>query len=318
MRKFLSKTIPDRNEGNVGDIAKVGDRYYRKTKAGMWSLVFDKNLARNVHDLYVKQKLPMRTVSKELGIKHGHLQNFLNKVGWMRTHYGNTKYNYNEALQEKEQIENLTTKGYTIFEIAVSLSLTPKSVRAVQEYLGRVKSQSNSRLTYEAQKSSGRFSFHHKRAWNRLLSVDPQQLTYPQYKKAAYKLMYQMLHKYRHLYPNLKKRDSNDQYDHMISVFSAYYVWSDRYQNYIKRDKVLPLWVLSHPENLQILTLKHNRSKNTRNHQTFKQLRSKIQYAKTRGVRIKLYSEKDTVTLTRKQQREFIKETRGDVYKTKT
>ncbi len=83
-------------------------------------------------------------------------------------------------------------------------------------------------------------------------------MSYDEYKKTAYKLTRSVMRLYGEYVPDADKWSRQFHVDHMFSVFSGYFVWSDARQKLVQRDKPMPLVELCHPANLNVIYYKAN------------------------------------------------------------
>lgn len=276
-------TKPDRKHGAVGDRVLIEGRVYVKQKSGMWSLEITKSLLRKIKKLYVEQSKTLREVSKELDIPHSHVQKICNEQKWMRSHYGVKQEGLGLAVRKKRKILNLYHDGHTIPEISVTLGLRQFAVRqVVKASIPEIYTKSSSKIrsnTYKRQRNAGKFSKRHNRSWNYWITyTEPS--CYRDYVVAVRKLTSLVKHRFRDSgiikdYDLLGKEDCY-HLDHRFAIHSGYYLWSKTKKCFVERRRPIPVKVLSHPCNLEVLHGYSNCSKSNQNSITLKELKANI------------------------------------------
>lgn len=89
--------------------------------------------------------------------------------------------------------------------------------------------------------------------WHYLTKVDPNSLTFDEYKRVVRKLTHAAIKRYPKQYAHVLKRDGY-HVDHKYTILFGYYRLDVELGEFVKRNKVVSQNVLAHPENLQLLT----------------------------------------------------------------
>lgn len=89
--------------------------------------------------------------------------------------------------------------------------------------------------------------------WHYLTNVDPNTLTFDEYKRVVRKLTHAAIKRYPKRYAHVLKKE-HYHVDHKYTILFGYYKLDTVLGEFVKRNKVVSQTLLAHPENLQLLT----------------------------------------------------------------
>lgn len=284
-------SIPSDN-GRVGDRQKHNGLTYEKAKNGKWLLVRDRALRTLLTDLHGKQKKTLRQIHTETGIPHSTIQKALNDMGLMRS-----KKEYSASFKKFvdrnfDKLQRMyVEKGMTFSEIADKVK--EKTGHDYPSFMyGRHFKKRGVQTRTHAQgialattfgkrhripKGNQVFSSSAMRGWNDALEKPLKDLTPKQYKIIVQRFTKMVIKRFPHLFaPEFQRDLQPDGYhiDHMFSVSSGYYEL--RKNVYVERKCKVPLEVICHPVNLQVIHGSANVTKGSRNSFDLEELHRRI------------------------------------------
>lgn len=284
-------SIPSDN-GRVGDRQKHNGLTYEKTKNGKWLLVRDRALRTLLTDLHGKQKKTLRQIHTETGIPHSTIQKALNDMGLMRSKKAYSTEFTKFADRNLDKLKRMyIEKGMTFSEIANKVKektgrdYQPSmygryfrrlgiETRTHQEAIDLAESKG---IRYRISPGEHIFSEHSVKGWNDALEKPLRDLSPKQYKILVQRFTKMVIKRFPHLFaPEFQRYMQPNGYhiDHMFSVSSGYYEL--RKNIYVERKCKVPLEVICHPVNLQIIRGSINMTKGSRNSFDLEELHKRI------------------------------------------
>lgn len=267
--------------GSVGDKKKVNGLTYEKTGNGKWLLVRNTALRKVLHDLHVKQKKPLRTIHQETGIPHGSIQKALNDLGVMRSKKAKSAEIHAFIDKNLDKLKRMYfEKGMPFVEIAAKVK--EKTGRDYKPFMyARYFRKIGIELRDHGEAiavATGRgrrhcipkgqiiFASHSIQGWTDALEHPLKDLTPLQYKRIVQRFTGMVIKRFPHLFaPEFQRDLKPDGYhvDHMFSVSNGFYEL--RKNQYVERKCKVPLEVICHPVNLQLIHGAANMTKGSRN-----------------------------------------------------
>jgi hypothetical protein len=281
---FMKKlrVIPNRGEGCVGDLIKVGKRTYLKAPNGKWGIVVDCSLVADIRRCYVDQHMTLRetagAISDEYRLLPSSLvQQVCNQNGWMRSHYGRKEQSQTYLRKHKKPIKTLFTDyGLHLKDIAFITGVGVDTLsKFMRDYLGLSESTGRrvDRLRREQSRLQlSRLSGQQMKTWNSLLELDVDLLSFKEYKRAVRQLSDLVYRAY--CLDNHRKRSLSTHIDHIVSIHDGYWKIKDGCR--VRRDSVVPLQYMCHTNNLRLLSSEANLLKGDNSDMSIKALKSKV------------------------------------------
>lgn len=284
-------SIPSDN-GRVGDRQKHNGLTYEKTKNGKWLLVRDRALRTLLADLHGKQKKTLRQIHTETGIPHSTIQKALNDMGLMRSKKAYSTEFTKFADRNLDKLKRMyIEKGMTFSEIANKVKeKTGRDYPAFMygRYFKKLGIETRSHAEgialatlagkrHKIPKGHQVFASSAIRGWNDALEKPLKDLSPKQYKIIVQRFTKMVIKRFPHLFPPEFQRDlqpMGHHIDHMFSVSSGYYEL--RKNVYVERKCKVPLEVICHPVNLQVIHGSANVTKGSRNSFDLEELHRRI------------------------------------------
>lgn len=281
-----------KDAGSVGDQKKVNGLTYEKARNGKWLLVRNNALRKLLTDLYVKQEKTLRQIGDITGIPHSTIQKAINDFKIMRSKKEASAEFKDFAERNLEKLKRLYYEGGLTFAMIAakvkaktgrdykafmysryfrSLGLT---LRSHQESIELAEARGNRRRCVRGE---GTFSASAIKGWNDCLEKPLKDLTPKQYKILVQRFTKMVVKRFPHLFDAEFQRDlqpTGKHIDHMFSVSNGYYEL--RRNVFAERKCKVPLEVICHPVNLQLIHGKENMTKGSRNAFELNELESRI------------------------------------------
>lgn len=267
--------------GSVGDKKKVNGLTYEKTGNGKWLLVRNAALRKVLYDLHVKQKKPLRAIHQETGIPHSSIQKALNDLGVMRSKKARSaeihafidknldklkRMYFDKSMSFVEiaaKVKEKTGRDYKPFMYARYFRKLGIKLRTHQEGIDAAELKGNRRRVVRGEQI---FAASSVAGWTDALEKPLTSLTPQQYKRIVQRFTGMVIKRFPHLFAPEFQRDlkpNGYHVDHMFSVSNGFYEL--RKNQYVERKCKVPLEVICHPVNLQLLHGKANMTKGSRN-----------------------------------------------------
>ena len=272
------KKVPERDVGNVGDIAKVGARTYQKAGNGVWGLVITPSIVAQAKELYCVIGMNLREVASALclpghpNISHSTIQSLCNREGWMRSHYGQRDSNLSYLKKNKKKIIILyDNHACTLAELKYVTGLSSGISTFFSEHLNRPRKTTGTHLKKRLISCKALHTYA-RATWNRILSMDANECTYLEY-KAAIRTLTDVVYR-RFFYSEHIQRSMQNHVDHILSLRDGY--WTIKDGKRVKRKKVVPFCLMAHPENMRLVTSKINLAKGDKSIHSVTELSAKV------------------------------------------
>lgn len=251
----LQNVIP-RTSGQVGDIVEHSNGYrYEKSKNGKWKLLINRKLEKKILSLYRKGDT-LRTVAKDIGIALSTAQGVINRNGLNCGKGARAKSDREILEKNKRKIISLYRSNWSFEQLAERYGiLNYRVVGALiaNEGIQRSKGEEGRRsirLSYERGTSAAR----RKHAAAKATHSNRKSFTsFREYDRCARKLTNVILSDYAQIIDPKGIRSVETHVDHQYSIHSGWYRFSESRQEYVKRKRIVPLRVISHPANLKIM-----------------------------------------------------------------
>ena len=254
------KHLPDVLSVPVGTQVKCGKRSYTKASSGRWSVDLTPDLLKEVHQRYVVEGMTLRESKVALsieGMPKINVQKVLEDQGWMRSHYGRN------ASRDKWYAENKKAilKAHRDFGVDLRAieewSGVPLGVRLMAD--GFKQRRAGRTATLAASLSSGWLSREQVSYWNYYLSLDENQISFAEYRKAVARVSFMALRRI------CVRKAPQEHVDHKLSRYFGFYSTGSypapgKPMNF-KRARVIPIAYIAHPANLRIVSSSVNAKK---------------------------------------------------------
>ncbi len=269
------------SEGEVGEKRKVNNLTYEKSRNGKWLLVRNKALKVLLTKLHVTDGLTLRGIHTETGIPHSSIQSALNDLGIMRSKKAKSAEIHAFIDKNLDKLKRMYfEKGMSFVEIAAKVKeKTGRDYRPFMyaRYFRKlgIELRDHSEAIAVATSRGRRhcipkgqiiFASHSVRGWNDALDHPLKDLTPLQYKRIVQRFTGAVIKRFPHLFAPEFQRDLKPygyHVDHMFSVSNGFYEL--RKNQYVERKCKVPLEVICHPVNLQLIHGAANMTKGSRN-----------------------------------------------------
>jgi len=219
-----------------------------RTKSGRLSSIWTPSKKALARKLYINEEQSLRAVADVLKCAHATVQKLAEAEGWIRKRY--------VELPEKKIVLSYR-KGATCAELADQYGVSHSKIeRMLKEHEALRSKVEQRKLMVEQGKHRSRQQI--RVSIREKIRLDLSKLSYDEYKRTVYKLTRSVMGLYAEFIPNAEKWSRQYHVDHMLSVFSGYFKWSDIQQTLIRRKKPVPLEELCHPANLNVVYYKAN------------------------------------------------------------
>lgn len=241
----------------------------KRAKDGSIKKAWTHNRVRHARMLYIDMGYSIRAVAKELGLGHSTVQRLLEERGWMRTKKGAVA-DWVAIVQANEaKLRRWYEAGVPMPKMAKRLGIV--NLRRLQVWF--------TTQPYYCRWSRNRTA-QVKRA-NALIQLrvwtDPATLSDGEYTKLARRISHNVFTVWRDVIPDSDKKGPYTYHaDHRFSIFDAVFYWSKKRNRLCKRRNPVPLHIVCHPANIQMITAIANAHKGASSSVTIKQLQSDI------------------------------------------
>lgn len=272
------RSVPAKSFGQVGDSVKVGSRIYMKSANGVWGLIVDKKLVSEIRNLYCVQGLNLREVASAVSdshhvISHSLVQRVCNEQGWTRSHYGRKEASLVYLRKNKKKILRLYDKhACTLAELRYVTGV-PSLSGFFSTDLGRKRSTTGMRPIKDRLVSFQKLHPTSRGSWNRILTTNPNDLTFLEYKLLV-RLMTNIVYR-RFYHDDHTQRSMFRHVDHILSIRDGFYKMVEGSPR--KRDSVVPFKYMVHPLNMRLVSRSVNLLKGEASNHTLRQLIQKIE-----------------------------------------
>lgn len=251
---------------------------FRKTKftkrdsdgriKSMWTPALKEKARR----LYCDEKKSLSQVAVVIGCSPATVQALMNANGWMRKKPPSGTAAEQER-KKKRAISLYTKKQSSIPRIARELELSVGKVTAWLKLAGVFDAKVSMRNSYWSNPSRPQY-VQAQDTWNRSQSI-PE--SYEEYAKLVRDLSSIVWRYFKATIPNHHLVKKNEYAaDHAVSIRDGWWKWNQAKYCYVKRQKIVPPWVLAHPANLQVINWSDNIRKGGTSYTTFDQLKTMI------------------------------------------
>ena len=277
--------------------ARVGKRVvhkptgyvFEKSKNGRWAFVWEGPAADKVLRLYESGACTVRSAASAMGLCHSTVQKFLDThnalgakrdlINWGKWVVDNKAAEIKHLYVDKKQNIDQVAEHFGVPAQLISRFLRKQPYR-------RTLSES----THVAIKTKRRdVTLFNRKAIKRLLNLDLRGMTIDQYREAVKKMTTSVMYNYGRLIDPENKRSLHYHVDHIFSVSDGWSKLCKKQRMFVPRKEPIPLRIICHPANLQLLTLRQNVHKGRRSAYTMKELKAAI--AKFESVYGEVFSE---------------------------
>lgn len=271
----------------IGTRIRCGRFLFEKSANGKWGIVKDKYFLSVVNRFYHKDNLNMRQTAEKLSalvgmkLSHSVVQSALVELGSWRSHYESGARQRKVFNANLESILKLYKSGEPWQYIADRFGITATFVDTELRSLG-YKTLESKRLANANRKSwrqengvkHGLFI----QSVEKMLSLDISKMSMDKYRRTIIRFTNCVLNQFGHIVDPKGLRSKDYHVDHKLSVFDGYFdrLSPDGESRVAKVEKI-PLRLMCHPANFEILDAKANMSiKRNRSSVTVAQLKREI------------------------------------------
>ena len=232
-------------------------KYRKRDTNGQMKSMWTPQRRKLAKKLYVKDGMSLRKVAAHFECAHAAVQKLAEEEGWIRKRRSDVNDHADEI--KRLYLEKLMSSGM----IAKKLGFTEGQItHHIQYYGGYFRSlQEGHRLCAETGRATKRARKRHKKAFSDHLNVDLATITWGQYRYIVNKFTSVVLYRHGHHTKRSELRSINNHIDHIYPVRLGFMKWSVKKGMYVPRRKVLPLTIICHPANLQLLASTANLAK---------------------------------------------------------
>ena len=224
---------------------------------------------RRARTLYVEMGWSIRATAYDLKLAHSTVQRLLEERKWIRTKKDATTKWLTIVEKNRAKIEKWYVKGVQTDDIISRLRLGNR--RKLEIWLSTQPFYNKRERNRVAQ---------HKKAAEYIaakLAVDVNLLTGNEYSNLARKLTGHVYTLWKHAIPDSDKRGPFTMHlDHRYSIFDSAFRWDSRQKRLVRRKKPLPLGLVCHPANMQMITAIANAHKGASSCITLEELKADI------------------------------------------
>lgn len=264
--------------------AKVGQRIthrptgyvFEKSKNGRWAFVWEGETAQTILNAYSSGKCTVRSVANDLGLCHSSVQKFLDANNVLGAKRKLIKRGKKILATKADEIKRLYLDEHqNIAQISehfeIAINIVANFIKK-QPYR-RTLAQSAAAAFKTKRRDATVFN---KIAAERILNIDLRGMTLLQYREAVKKMTTNVMYNYGPLIDPEGKRSLHYHVDHIYSVSDGWSKLCKDKKMFVPREQPMPLHLICHPANLQMLTISQNVHKGRRSAYTVKELKHAI------------------------------------------